>query len=194
MAVAIPNLQALLAQLRGGAPAAGAAPMTPASDLGKAAPMQAFQALAPTILGNESQFARPEAARLLASLTGAQMPEWAMTPAEIAAAKAPRAAPRPPAGPVKPPTTPTAPQFPNINTPFGNLGNIQELIQRYLSGQTRTGTPTTPPRSQTAIAPGTSGPAPSAFANLAKFAGPFGNGGGGLDVGQLVNQFRGRIL
>ena len=169
MAVTIPNLQALLASLNGNKPGA-AANLTPASDLGKAAPMQAFQALAPTILGNEAQFARPEAARLLASLTGAQTPRWAMTPQEIAAANAPRPAPAPmPPAPTPTPKPPT-PTSPYITTPFGNFGNIQALIQQYLAGKTKTPTPTTPPKATTAIAPGTSGPAPSARAATTKSA------------------------
>ena len=172
--------------------AASRAPAGPGSDLGNLPPMQAFQALAPTILANQGQFARPEAARLLAGLTGAQTPNWAMTPAERAAAIAAAERARIPAPAPTPTPRPPVPNFPIGNTMFGNLGNIQALIQKYLAG--RTGLPSSPPKATTAIAPGTSGPAPSAFANLAKFSGPFGNGGGGLDMGQLLSQFRGRVL
>lgn len=191
MAVTIPGLSPqILAAI---AAAQGKAPAAPAADT----PMGAFAALAPSVLGNQSAFARPEAAAWLAQMTGQAQPAWTKTPAQIAAEKraleAQRA--RTPAGPAKPPTTtPPTVTIPPVFSGFGGMfsipANIQELIAKYRAG-IKTPVPATPTQSQ---AQSTPGPAPSAFAGLRALQGPFGNGGGGLNIQALVEAARGRIL
>jgi len=192
MAVTIPGLSPqILAAI---AAAQGKAPAAPAADT----PMGAFAALAPSVLANQSAFARPEAAAWLAQMTGQPQPTWSMTPAQLEAhkrtlaqqqARPPAGAATPPAG-NKPPVT-IPPVFGGFGGMFSIPANIQELIAKYRAG-IKTPVPATPTQSQAQAA--TPGPAPSAFAGLRALQGPFGNGGGGLNMQALINAARGRIL
>lgn len=192
MAVTIPGLSPqILAAI---AAAQGKTPAAPVAET----PMGAFAALAPSVLGNQAAFARPEAAAWLAQMTGQPQPTWTKTPAQLAAEKRAldeqRA--RTPAGPAKPPTTtPPKVTIPPVFSGFGGMfsipANIQELIAKYRAG-IKTPVPATPTQSQAQAA--TPGPAPSAFAGLRALQGPFGNGGGGLNMQALISAARGRIL
>lgn len=182
MAVTLPGLSPqILAAI---AAAQGKAPATPAADT----PMGAFAALAPSVLGNQAAFARPEAAAWLAQMTGQATPQWAGGPAP-APPKVPGRpnVPAPPPG--KPPVT-IPPVFGGFGGMFSIPANIQELIAKYRAG-IKTPVPSTPARP---TAQSTPGPAPSAFAGLRALQGPFGNGGGGLNMQALISAARGRIL
>lgn len=184
MAISLPpSLLAAIAAAQGKAPAATSSdPSTP---------MGAFAALAPQVLNSQASFARPEAAAWLASMTGQQTPQWAMTPAQLEEMKKANSRSRLPAPP-KRPTAQTAPTTPRPPAFFGGgmfqiPANIQALIAQYRAGQI-------PAQGQTSGATNTTGPAPSAFAALNRFQGPFGNGGGGLNVQSILAGLRGRIL
>lgn len=184
MAISLPpSLLAAIAAAQGKAPGATPAASDPNT------PMGAFAALAPQVLNSQASFARPEAAAWLASMTGQAQPQWSMTPEQLAEAKRAASRSRLPAPPKRPQAQGATPRPPAFfgGGMFQIPANIQALIAQYRAGQI-------PAQGQTSGATNTTGPAPSAFAGLNRFQGPFGNGGGGLNMQALIDAARGRIL
>lgn len=172
---------------------------TPAAQLQGFDPMQSFMGLLPGLLQQPGLFARPEASQFLAQLFGGQQPGAPAAPAQGAPGQVMEIGNAWnelggtfTGGPGKylDPTITQVPNQPNqwltsltgepgsgpvsAPSPQRPQGGLMSMIQQMMA---RVGQGTT------STSPGARGPAPSPFTGLRRFAGPFGNGGGGISPG-----------